>query len=199
MKSAINDNPSHERPPTTAQERAKAFLRDALAYGPMPSSEVRERAETQGLAWRTVERASRALGVETSKIGKSWTWSLPGAYIPPRQAVEAALDLPALVQKLADRLDRIEAALAPTATPSPAPGRKLPDRRSNPGGRKPDGWNAGRWGPARLVRCGDCSRADQIDSAGLCSASGLAVTWPWARRSCAAFMALPNEGAQPCH
>ncbi|GAB4327244.1 MAG: hypothetical protein Kow0010_10740 [Dehalococcoidia bacterium] len=72
------------------REEAKGFLLEILADGPMPSPEVRREAEAAGLAWRTVERVKRQLGIESVREhvpgggrGRGrWLWVLPGAHEP---------------------------------------------------------------------------------------------------------------------
>jgi putative DNA primase/helicase len=63
-------------------EDAKAFLRDLLSDGPLPSKTVKAEADGAGFAWATIRRAQKALGVEavrTGGLGKSgaWVWELP--------------------------------------------------------------------------------------------------------------------------
>jgi DNA polymerase I-like protein with 3'-5' exonuclease and polymerase domains len=70
------------KPPVEEQERsamdeAKDFLREALAAGERPASEVKAEAEAVGVAWGTLKRAKVALGVDPSKRGTVWYWSLP--------------------------------------------------------------------------------------------------------------------------
>jgi putative DNA primase/helicase len=78
-------------------ERAEAeeFLRDALAAGPRPSTEIEAEAKGAGIAWRTVRRAQQALGIKPYRraeagdgLGKSgrWYWSLPTGEIDPKLA-----------------------------------------------------------------------------------------------------------------
>jgi len=50
-------------------EKAKDFLLDVLAIGPVLQQDVRSKATEAGLAWRTVERAKEALGVESNRQG----------------------------------------------------------------------------------------------------------------------------------
>jgi hypothetical protein len=73
----------HGRPvgrPSEATAEAEAFLRQTLAAGPVPVAEVKAKAEADGIAWRTLERAKRTLKVEAFKGGfaaSSWAWRLP--------------------------------------------------------------------------------------------------------------------------
>lgn len=60
------------RPDDTSQE-AQLFLRQSLADGPKPISQVVEGGEKRGFADRTLRRAAKAMGIE--KIGR--TWKLP--------------------------------------------------------------------------------------------------------------------------
>jgi hypothetical protein len=58
--------------------QAVAWLRDVLAEGPVPSREIRERAEPElGVSWRTMWSAARELGVRTRRDGRTWVWELP--------------------------------------------------------------------------------------------------------------------------
>ncbi|MBX3029322.1 MAG: AAA family ATPase [Chloroflexi bacterium] len=66
-------------------DRAKAgdFLRDLLAYGPVPTRAVKDAADAHGHSWASVRRAKDALGVTAAKEGRPgdseqrWVWSLP--------------------------------------------------------------------------------------------------------------------------
>src|SRR5215204_4727811 len=69
--------PPVEEQERTAMEEAKDFLRQALAAGERPASEVKAEAEAVGVAWGTLKRAKVALGVDPSKRGTVWYWSLP--------------------------------------------------------------------------------------------------------------------------
>jgi hypothetical protein len=76
--------------PTDHEERsalseAQEFLREVLADGPGMASEVRQEAESAGIAKRTLDRARQSLGVAAERKGESgkrgggsWYWSLPG-------------------------------------------------------------------------------------------------------------------------
>lgn len=60
---------------------ALAWLAQALAAGPMPVDWLKAEAEQRGIAWRTVQRAKRDLGVSSGREGFGeggrWTWMLP--------------------------------------------------------------------------------------------------------------------------
>ncbi|MFO0578181.1 MAG: AAA family ATPase [Polyangia bacterium] len=63
----------------SALEDACDFLSELLASGPLPQSEVRERARQEGIKQGTLKRAKRKLGVESEKeLGErgKWIWSL---------------------------------------------------------------------------------------------------------------------------
>lgn len=51
-----------------AFDDACEWLRDVLCGGPVPSAELRRLAKEDGLAWRTVERAKSAVGVQSGRI-----------------------------------------------------------------------------------------------------------------------------------
>jgi AAA domain/Bifunctional DNA primase/polymerase, N-terminal len=66
-----------------ALDEAKDYLRGELAFGPVAVAELRRGAEANALAWRTVERAKRLLGVEARRLSSAgprgsgrWEWSL---------------------------------------------------------------------------------------------------------------------------
>jgi hypothetical protein len=61
----------------TPRKEAKEWLRAALADGSVPSSAIYEKAKTDGIAKKTLERAKKELGVESTQSGRAWTWSLP--------------------------------------------------------------------------------------------------------------------------
>jgi putative DNA primase/helicase len=75
---AENDSPS--------KAEAEDFLRHALADSPRLAKEIESEAKEAGIAWRTVRRAQKALGIQPERraesgdgLGKSgrWYWSLP--------------------------------------------------------------------------------------------------------------------------
>ena len=59
---------------TGALAEAKAFLMDLLANGPVLNKEVRRQATSAGLAWSTVRRAKRVLGILSRKQSLSGPW-----------------------------------------------------------------------------------------------------------------------------
>ncbi len=77
---------------------AKDFLRGLLAEGPVPSKQIRGDAEGAGHAWRTIQRAQKALGIVPFKKGmkEGWFWQLATpshpeeCHEPPKNAVSGA-------------------------------------------------------------------------------------------------------------
>ncbi len=68
---------------------AKQFLASLLSDGPLPSKTVKADADGAGYAWRTIQRAQKALGIEAVKEGMRgrWVWRLP-AYAPAPTSYE---------------------------------------------------------------------------------------------------------------
>jgi hypothetical protein len=74
--------------PTDHEERsalseAQEFLREVLAAGPKPAADVRDEAESAGIAKRTLDRARQSLGVAAEREGEpgkrgggKWFWRL---------------------------------------------------------------------------------------------------------------------------
>lgn len=63
----------------SALDAAVNWLRDTLADGPRAAGEVIEQAKAEGIAEKTLQRASRSLQVQKEKGGMKggWIWSLP--------------------------------------------------------------------------------------------------------------------------
>ena len=63
---------------TAARKRAKDFLRDLLANGPVDAKEGEEAARANGIKERTLFRARNELGVVAFKDGfkGGWQWKL---------------------------------------------------------------------------------------------------------------------------
>lgn len=57
---------------------AVEFLQNLLADGPMPTKAIKADADGAGYAWRTIQRAQKALGIEAYKEGMKggWHWHL---------------------------------------------------------------------------------------------------------------------------
>jgi putative DNA primase/helicase len=77
------------------RSEAEEFLRDTLAAGPRLATEIKSQATAACLAWRTINRAKRDLGITTTakaepsqEVGKpprvQWWWSLPAGQESPR-------------------------------------------------------------------------------------------------------------------
>jgi putative DNA primase/helicase len=58
---------------------AEEFLREVLRDGPVPTNLIKSDANGAGIAWRTVERAKKRLGVVAEKQGMKggWAWRMP--------------------------------------------------------------------------------------------------------------------------
>ena len=63
-----------------ARHEAEEFLRGILADGPVPSEEVKQAANAQGIAERTLARAKQSLRVESEKT-KTGKW----IFVPPKK------------------------------------------------------------------------------------------------------------------
>lgn len=65
---------------TTARNEAADFLKELLANGPVPQSQIKEEAEGAGHSWPTIRRAKDRLKVRAVKSpgkGGVWMWQLP--------------------------------------------------------------------------------------------------------------------------
>ena len=73
-------------------EDAEEFLVDMLRDGPTPTREIKEAARAHGLAWRTIERAKRHLGIQAAKLGmkEGWAWEMPASKTNPKTATRTA-------------------------------------------------------------------------------------------------------------
>jgi putative DNA primase/helicase len=68
------------------RERAEAWLADVLRNGAVAASVVEERSKVDQIAWRTIERAKRALGVSSVKSAAGgWEWRMPETRSEDRQ------------------------------------------------------------------------------------------------------------------
>lgn len=65
-------------------DEARAWLLDALADGARPKQELERQAKEDGLAWRTVQRGAKVLGVQSSRAGFGLPaiWTLPAPVAP---------------------------------------------------------------------------------------------------------------------
>ncbi|MHB8236275.1 MAG: AAA family ATPase [Acidithiobacillus ferrivorans] len=74
--------PGEEKGPSPREE-ATDFLLEILADGPRMQREIKELADQDGIAWRTLMRAKKGEGVVSTKLAEGWQWHLknwtPGA------------------------------------------------------------------------------------------------------------------------
>jgi archaellum biogenesis ATPase FlaH len=63
----------------SARHEAAKWLREYLADGPKPATEVKERATAAGFSWATLRRAKATLNVSSTQdtFHGPWMWSLP--------------------------------------------------------------------------------------------------------------------------
>jgi putative DNA primase/helicase len=71
---------------------AKQFLLDLLSDGPLTSKAIKADSDGAGYAWRTIQRAQKALRIEAVKEGfgrgGAWVWKLPETLRPPQNTKE---------------------------------------------------------------------------------------------------------------
>lgn len=79
LAEADHDPDTGEDDARTERDEASEWLQDVLAEGPLNAADVKVLAQRNGLAWRTVCRAKKALGVQSKKgaMRGGWTWQLP--------------------------------------------------------------------------------------------------------------------------
>ena len=63
--------------PATERQEVSRWLRELLADGPLPTTEVHEAAGASGYSVATVRRAFRDIGGKAAKQGSVWVWKLP--------------------------------------------------------------------------------------------------------------------------
>lgn len=75
----LRDDPLHQAQiEVNATEQGRKFLRTALADGPVPRAELRERAESEGLVWKAVDNAAHLMRINRGPHrGTNNPWSLP--------------------------------------------------------------------------------------------------------------------------
>lgn len=62
---------------SSAKAEAEEFLIQLLREGPSPTKHVEAEAKAAGISWRTVRRASDALGIKKRKLQDGWYWDKP--------------------------------------------------------------------------------------------------------------------------
>jgi len=82
---AVDAKASSNASPTA---EAGEFLKEFLATGSVPQSEVKAAAEGNGFSWATVRRAKKRLGIQATKDGMEggWLWVLPKVLIDSEDA-----------------------------------------------------------------------------------------------------------------
>lgn len=80
-KELLGDAEADEGDHGSAREEAREWLRDELAGGPRPPTQLKGEATKAGISWRTIERAKSELGVKSTraKSSREWRWHLPGS------------------------------------------------------------------------------------------------------------------------
>ena len=61
----------------SAQSEAEEFLIQLLKDGATPTKHIEAEAKAAGISWRTVRRASDALGIKKRKLQGAWYWDRP--------------------------------------------------------------------------------------------------------------------------
>ena len=56
---------------------AQSFLKEVLADGPLPQTEIEKAAQQAGIRPKTLRNARNELGVTSTKVSKQWVWALP--------------------------------------------------------------------------------------------------------------------------
>ena len=95
-------------------EEAEDFLRAALAYGPVAQKDVEERARGEGIAFATLKRANKALGVRADKsAGRAgqWMWRLPAG----KKTTEEMGEKDGILERL-ERLENVHPSTRITLT-----------------------------------------------------------------------------------
>jgi hypothetical protein len=70
----------------TAKREAREFLLERLEAGPVNSDDLVEEAKQEGIAFATLRRAKKDLGIKSRKqrgdVAGVWTWELPPKNAP---------------------------------------------------------------------------------------------------------------------
>ena len=79
---------------SNALDEAVDWLRGILAGGPVPAKDVKQRAQRDGIAPRTLDRAKARLGVRATRegFGGPWVWRLPEPHSAPTSPKSATLE-----------------------------------------------------------------------------------------------------------
>lgn len=66
----------------TQFEKAIELLKRLLSAGPVQQTDIEEQCTKAGISLSTINRAKTKLGVKSTKMNRSWAWSLPGQSLP---------------------------------------------------------------------------------------------------------------------
>ena len=69
----LNSKPSRD----SQFDRAKRLIKNTLAHGAVPATEIFDRANAEDISQKTISSAKSALGVISTKRGGQWYWDLP--------------------------------------------------------------------------------------------------------------------------
>jgi len=61
----------------TQYDRAINLLKNLLSSGPIPATEINDKAEEAGISIDTIRRAKKALNIKSIREGDRWLWSFP--------------------------------------------------------------------------------------------------------------------------
>ena len=60
----------------TKMEKAAYLIKETLAQGDVPSNEMYEKLEAEGISHRTAEDTRKSMGIRCYRKMKQWYWSI---------------------------------------------------------------------------------------------------------------------------
>lgn len=73
----VSDTMQTETTSKTAMDEAEEFLRETLRGGAVSTRQIKQEANAECIAWRTIEAAKKKLGITSVRREGKWWWSLP--------------------------------------------------------------------------------------------------------------------------